>query len=188
MNCRCGSKETVTDLMTFPDHTCAACALTACGARPHLLCSPGAACSFTCWGPGDRGRKRGLPAHLHAGAQETEEESVPTALLTLQMQLSLSASTGTYARGKYITDFTAYLHKNCYLKISKRKQKEAQNVVLVQQWSLAVLFTSHSQGWIRSGSTQKSARICTQPLTSFRACSCHQPGAHNQELLGSGST
>ena len=75
----------------------------------------------------------GLPAHLHAGAQETEEESVPTALLTLQMHLSLSASIGTYAWGKYITDFTAYLHKNCYLKISKRKQKEAQSVVLVQQ-------------------------------------------------------
>lgn len=78
----------------------------------------------------------GLPAHLHAGAQETEEESVLTALLTLQMHLSLSASMGTYAWGKYITDFTAYLHKNCYLKISKRKQKEAQNVVLVQQYCL----------------------------------------------------
>ena len=59
MNCRlCGSKETVTDLMMLPDHTCAVCALTACGARPHLLCSRGAACSFTRWGPGDRGRKR----------------------------------------------------------------------------------------------------------------------------------
>lgn len=30
----------------------------ACGARPHLLGSPGASCSFTRWGPGDRGRKR----------------------------------------------------------------------------------------------------------------------------------
>lgn len=121
----------------------------------------------------------GLPAHLHAGAQETEEESVPTALLTLQMHLSLSASMDTYARGKYITNFTAYLHKNCYLKISKRKQKEAQNVVLVQQWSSAVLFTSHSQGWIRSGRTQEPA-----PLTKLQGLQLPPAGGPQPRTAG----
>lgn len=144
MNCRrCSSKETVTDLTVLPDHTSAACALTCPWAQTTPTVQP--------WGF----------LLIYTLGPRRQEESVPAALLTLQIHLSLSASMDTYTRGKYITNFTAYLHKNCYLKISKRKQKEAQNVVPVQQWSSAILFMSHSQGWIQSGRTQESAPLNT---------------------------
>lgn len=162
MNCRrCSSKETVTDLTVLPDHTSAACALTCPWAQATPTVQP--------WGF----------LLIYTLGPRRQEESVPAALLTLQIHLSLSASMDTYTRGKYIANFTAYLLKNLQKK-TERGSKCGSSTAVVLSHTVYVSLPGLD-------SVRQDPRICTSKH-SFRACSCHQLGAHNREPLGSGST